>query len=135
SRGAYGGATTAKRAPPPDEFMFEPRMLGGGVNRRTQGLGAPLAAPPPAERHFLVPPLGEPARIEPGTNYLMGREETAQIRITAPRVSRKHAEIRFAGGKPAVHDLGSQNGTLVNGLKLAANAHRDLQDGDVVDVG
>jgi hypothetical protein len=122
----------AKKAPPADHFMFEPRMLGGGgPNRRATGnLGAPER-----EKHFLVPPTGEPARIEPGTVYLMGRDEAAQIRITAPRVSRKHAEIRFKGDKPAVYDLGSQNGTIVNGAKLEKDAHKDLVDRDVVDVG
>lgn len=136
----------AKKAPPPDAFMFEPRMLGGGINRRTQNMGpaggmggeaAPAKAPEkaPVDRHFVLPPAGDPARIEPGSAYMIGREETCQIRITAPRVSRKHAELKFEGDKPAVHDMGSQNGTLVNGMKLAAKAHRELKDGDVIDVG
>ncbi len=144
-------ASAGKKGPPADAFMFEPRMLGGGINRRTQNLGSGMGggvagavgmggapapvAEPPKDRHFVVPPTGEPARIEAGTVYLIGREETCQIRITAPRVSRKHAEIKFDGGKPAVYDMGSQNGTLVNGMKLASKAHRLLADGDVIDVG
>jgi pSer/pThr/pTyr-binding forkhead associated (FHA) protein len=125
------GPGGAKKAPSADHFMFEPRMLGGGVNRRTANLGST----PAADRHFLIPPTGEPARIEPGTTYLVGREESAQIRVQAPRVSRRHAEIKFDGGKPAVHDLGSQNGTIVNGMKLSSNASRVLQDKDVIDIG
>src|SRR5205807_1347062 len=56
-------------------------------------------------------------------------------RIVAPGVSGKHAGIKFDGQKPAVHDMGSQNGTLVNGMKLSAKAHRELKDGDIVDIG
>jgi pSer/pThr/pTyr-binding forkhead associated (FHA) protein len=133
---AAGGGSPGARRPMGDEFMFEPRMLGAGaVNRRAPGGAGASAPPPPAERHYLVPPTGEPARIEAGTVYLMGREETAQIRITAPRVSRKHAEIKFDHGKPSVHDLGSQNGTLLNGTKLASQAHSELKDRDVIDIG
>ena len=125
--------STVKRTGAPassDAFMFEPRMLGGGVNRR-----APGATQTQSERHYLVPATGEPARIEPGTTYLVGREETAQIRINSPRVSRKHVEIKFEAGKPSLFDMGSQNGTVVNGMKLASKAQHVLKDKDTLEVG
>ena len=62
----------------------------------------------------------------------IGRAADAAVRITDTSVSRRHAEIRPAGGGWILVDLGSTNGTRVNGSPIAE--HR-LQDGDVVTVG
>jgi hypothetical protein len=126
--------STVKRSGPApaaaaDAFMFEPRMLGGGGIRKAGQTQTQQ------DRHYLVPATGEPARMDPGTTYLVGREETAQIRINSPRVSRKHVEIKFEGGKPSLFDMGSQNGTIVNGMKLASKAQHVLKDKDTIEVG
>jgi DNA-binding NtrC family response regulator len=48
------------------------------------------------------------------------------------RVSRRHAEVLLEGGALTIVDLGSRNGTLVNGVPTA---RAELEDGDVVMIG
>ena len=50
-------------------------------------------------------------------------------------VSRKHAEANYQGGKITLRDLGSTNGTTVNGDALQLQVECELQDGDVVSLG
>ncbi|WP_118183418.1 FHA domain-containing protein [Paraburkholderia phosphatilytica] len=49
-------------------------------------------------------------------------------------ISRRHAHIFLKGGEPWIEDLGSTNGTFVNGERLGDSAH-PLQDGDVIGFG
>ncbi|MCW8138126.1 MAG: DUF4388 domain-containing protein [Planctomycetota bacterium] len=65
--------------------------------------------------------------------FTIGREE-AMLTIPSARVSRKHAEITWdPQGRPVLTDLGSSNGTLVGGKRLAKP--HVLEDGDEVSVG
>ncbi|HEY8739475.1 MAG TPA: FHA domain-containing protein, partial [Candidatus Dormibacteraeota bacterium] len=50
-------------------------------------------------------------------------------------VSRKHAEVAYDHGTMALRDVGSTNGTTVNGEPLAHQVDRPLQDGDEVSFG
>ena len=52
--------------------------------------------------------------------------------VADPNVSRKHAEIRPSGDGYVVIDLGSTNGTKVNGATVS---ERKLGDGDEIAVG
>ena len=66
----------------------------------------------------------------------IGREPGATILFSgdaAKVVSSRHAEIRFEGGGWVVADLGSRNGTYLNGRRLAAVA--PLKVGDVIRLG
>ncbi|HET6652597.1 MAG TPA: DUF3662 and FHA domain-containing protein [Nocardioides sp.] len=70
---------------------------------------------------------------------VIGRGTDADLRINDPGVSRRHAEIRIfaadpTSGRPqvSVHDLGSTNGMLVNGHKVA---QASLDDGGTVKIG
>ena len=62
-----------------------------------------------------------------------GRNPDNTVVIASARASRRHAEIRREGGDYVLYDLGSANGTVVNGQRLAA-PHR-LKTGDVIEVG
>jgi hypothetical protein len=62
----------------------------------------------------------------------IGRATDATVRVSDTSASRRHAEIRPAGGGWAVVDLGSTNGTRVNGAPIT---ERRLQDGDTITVG
>jgi len=50
-------------------------------------------------------------------------------------VSRMHAILKSDGRQAFVMDLGSANGTYVNGRRLAANAEEPLKHGDVLSLG
>jgi len=69
-----------------------------------------------------------------GPSFKIGRGETCHLRPNSEQVSREHAEFTISGGAVVVRDLGSRNGTLVNGKALTAEACR-LKDRDLVQVG
>ena len=57
-------------------------------------------------------------RVSRGERLLIGRSETADIRVDDDRVSRHHAEVRFVEA-PILRDLGSANGTFLDGVQIA----------------
>jgi hypothetical protein len=61
---------------------------------------------------------------------LIGRAEDCDVRVADPMASRRHAEIRREPWRYVLSDLGSRNGTQVNGHPIQAPHH--LQHGDVV---
>ena len=63
---------------------------------------------------------------------ILGRDEDAHIRIDDSRASRSHAHVRPSPQGWVVEDLGSTNGTRVNGFRTRAQI---LLDGDVVTIG
>jgi two-component system response regulator AtoC len=64
----------------------------------------------------------------------IGRSNTVEIYVDDPLVSRRHAIVSMAP-RPAIRDLGSSNGTRVDGVSLPAGQIRELAIGDVVTVG
>src|ERR1017187_4490875 len=69
-----------------------------------------------------------------GPCFKIGRGETCHLRPNSEQVSREHAEFAIIGEVINVRDLGSRNGTLVNGKALTAEACQ-LKDRDLVQVG
>jgi pSer/pThr/pTyr-binding forkhead associated (FHA) protein len=69
-----------------------------------------------------------------GQSFKIGRGETCHLRPNSEQVSREHAEFTINGDTVAVRDLGSRNGTLVNGKAVTTDACR-LKDQDLVQVG
>ena len=63
----------------------------------------------------------------------LGRANDCEIVIQDPNVSRRHAEVRREGDEFVVVDLGSTNGTKVNGAVV--KRQQQLQDGDEITVG
>src|SRR5512138_2939195 len=68
-----------------------------------------------------------------GDQMTIGRDSANEIVINDAEVSRKHARLTFQGGKYVLEDLGSTNGTFVNGQRLAGP--RVLKPGEVVSFG
>ncbi len=69
-----------------------------------------------------------------GPKFKIGRGETCHLRPNSEQVSREHAEFTIDSGALVVRDLGSRNGTLVNGKALTTEAYK-LKDRDLVQVG
>jgi hypothetical protein len=63
----------------------------------------------------------------------LGRDPSNAIAINEPQVSRQHARITQQGNATVVEDLGSTNGTYVNGMLLTGP--RALTPGDVISLG
>ena len=72
--------------------------------------------------------------LSAGESLLVGRSRECDLPIAASRASRRHAQIlASAGGSHQLRDLGSTNGTVLNGAPLGAPQR--LEDGDVIDLG
>jgi len=68
-----------------------------------------------------------------GDQLNIGRDSSNEIVINDAEVSRRHSRLTFQGGKYVLEDLGSTNGTFVNGQRLAGP--RVLKAGEVVSFG
>lgn len=74
---------------------------------------------------------GERVKVADQT-LTIGRLAECDVVLAEDSVSRRHAEVRRQGSEIVVADLGSTNGTKVNGARVA---ERILADGDVVTIG
>jgi predicted component of type VI protein secretion system len=63
----------------------------------------------------------------------MGRDPGNQVVINDPQISRQHARITPQGGLMILEDLGSTNGTTVNGLRITGP--HTLAHGDEIGLG
>ena len=90
----------------------------------------PPAGPAPspgATRYFLtmpsfrlVSPSGDQSfELPPGRSVVVGRGVATDIAIYDPTISRRHAELTARGDAIEVKDLGSSNGTCINGSRVA----------------
>ncbi len=68
-----------------------------------------------------------------GSLMTIGRDSACEVVIPDSSISRRHAQLVRQESGLYVHDLGSRNGTAVNGQRLSA-PHR-LEDGDTLTVG
>lgn len=66
-------------------------------------------------------------------NSVIGRGATVDLSLADPGVSRRHASLNRHEGGWVVRDLGSANGTMVNGWRVTEPVR--LQNGDVIGVG
>lgn len=71
-------------------------------------------------------------RLSAGPN-VVGRDSDCAVRIDSSTVSRRHAAIVVASGEATVEDLGSKNGTYVNGQRVERPV--PLKDRDRIRVG
>lgn len=77
--------------------------------------------------------LEDGRRVEIGeTPLVVGRMPECDVALSDPNVSRRHAEVRRQGTGFVVVDLGSTNGTRVNGAQVK---ERVLNNGDEITVG
>jgi len=56
--------------------------------------------------------------VKPGTTLVVGRAVNSDVPIYDPTISRQHAQLTVANGGVQVKDLGSSNGTFLNGSRI-----------------
>jgi len=98
---------------------------------------AAAAAGAPSSRPGQIPPAGKPTVVRPlPTKTLrIGRAEDNDIVVADPAVSRHHAELRNAAGVYHIADLGSNNGTYVNGQRIPAGMWTPIPPGSALRFG
>jgi hypothetical protein len=108
--------------------------------RPSQSPGAPRAAPAPVYKRQTAAVQGQPVLDIDGQRYslnassiILGRSSEADILIDDTGVSRKHLEIRTDGEASTAVDLGSTNGSYVDGHRVQGTA--ELHDGSSITMG
>jgi Protein of unknown function (DUF3662)/FHA domain len=93
--------------------------------------GPPMGGGGPARNARLISSDGRTYPLSVGSTVI-GRGDQANLRLPDVGISRRHARIDFDGGQVVLTDLGSTNGTSVNGQRISAVA---LNPGDMVQLG
>jgi pSer/pThr/pTyr-binding forkhead associated (FHA) protein len=83
---------------------------------------------------LLISSDGKEYVLKEGEN-LVGRESADILLFYDKSVSRKHALIILEGDKCYVQDLGSTNGTFLNGVRLSPGVRTQIYDGDSISFG
>jgi DNA-binding NtrC family response regulator/pSer/pThr/pTyr-binding forkhead associated (FHA) protein len=110
-------------------MVTEPQTLDAGTAL------APAAGP----RAFLVIHVEGEDRssrvvdLPEGVDITFGRSRGATVHVESEKVSRVHARVRRSGDVIEVEDLGSRNGTRINGDKIEAPRH--VASGDEIAIG
>lgn len=121
------------------EIKIEPGVESEFEATPEQSLEEPIQ---PVEIHEEVPTLarlvpkagGDELVVKQGENTV-GRRPVNDLMVADPYVSGSHAVINASDGSFSVTDIGSTNGTFVNGERLAPNEPHELSDGDEVMFG
>jgi len=70
--------------------------------------------------------------LHPGTSLVVGRAPASDIPVIDPTISRRHAEVECSETRVIVRDLGSSNGTFLNGTRIDSSV---VNAGDTVTFG
>lgn len=112
-----------------DESLDQGRFTVRGATVR--GAVAPATRTAPSERHPIVDIDGQRYLLT-GPVTIIGRGSDADIVVDDPGVSRQHLEIRVTPDGVVATDLGSTNGTFVEGHQITAAT---LVDGNTLTLG
>src|SRR5690606_361531 len=113
----------------------------GGRFAGPRGVAVESGQPPPAPRS---PPVrtcpvtftaGQGVRrfeLRQGQQIAIGRSRQCELYVNSPRLSRRHCAVSFGEQGLVLDDLGSSNGTFVNGRRVSRVA---LRPGDIIQIG
>ena len=137
SEDTYVRRVEALKAP-----LIDPFRLIGDLRPRSRAVGQPLRLfrtvsatarrirePAPVEHQSVLLPLDWGGQER---ELLIGRHQACDVVLLDPSVSRQHARLIFRDGSWILLDLGSTNGTTVNG---APATRCELRPGDQVALG
>jgi FHA domain/Domain of unknown function (DUF1707) len=111
------------------------RALRADRGTELHGLTADLPSPRVLPRVRLPRPWRRAPGLLAGTEggrLVLGRAPGCQLVFSDDTVSRRHAELRFHEGRWIVRDLGSSNGTWVNGRRVM---EAEVAPGDELQLG
>jgi pSer/pThr/pTyr-binding forkhead associated (FHA) protein len=106
--------------------------LGARTREQLQRLTSDVALPAieRVRRWFAPPPTAE---VLPLTEeVVIGRADSCEIKLGDRSVSRRHASLRRRGDVWVIQDLGSTNGTLLNGRPVVSSP---VLPGDEIELG
>jgi len=112
-------------SPPPSSDVRKTRVVGTGSSSTAPVLSGWLVS-------FDRRSDGEDFRILSGEN-IIGAAPNSSVRIDVDTVSSRHAVISYRDGNFYIKDLGSTNGTFVNGVRIDREVL--LKDGDNITFG
>src|ERR1041384_7768048 len=69
------------------------------------------------------------------SRHVVGRSRLADLHMVEPTVSGEHAVLRWTGREWELHDLGSRNGTIVDGRRLTPGERLAVTRGTVIAFG
>jgi hypothetical protein len=120
---AGGGAAMAAQGPPPSPPMPPVSRGQQGPPREPQrGGGTAMLIVDQTNRRF---------DLRTGSN-IIGRGTDSDLQLLDQGISRRHVDVQYDGHYATAYDLGSTNGTTVNGHEISSQV---LRHGDVVRVG
>jgi len=114
----------------PPDFAVSPVPLGDFEDDEDDDDGATMMLA--AAAIVIIEPASMSQEFQLGAVNGIGRSEDNQICLLNPGISRRHAVIMAVPNGYSIKDLGSQNGTFVNGQRVT---EKSLSDGDTLDVG
>jgi hypothetical protein len=96
----------------------------------------PYNPPPQPQRQqtraaFVVDSTNQRFELRHGSNVI-GRGSDSDLQLLDQGVSRRHLDVQYDGQRATIYDLGSTNGTTVNGHEVGSHM---LRHGDVVRIG
>jgi hypothetical protein len=118
-------AAPAPPEPAPSTTMIYP-------SRVVEEQAAPGEIPPPAAPELVTVTLGGQAHPITSRSFVIGRSRECDLRVSDGNASRRHAEITREGDSFVLVDLGSTNGTELNGRRIS---REELANGDRITIG
>ncbi|MEU7616229.1 DUF3662 and FHA domain-containing protein [Micromonospora rifamycinica] len=123
--------TGGEVAPVSSPGGYDPGPPGYPAYDQGGGYGPPPGHGGGARNVRLVSGDGRTYPLQMGSTVI-GRGDQANLRLPDVGISRRHARLDFDGGQVVLTDLGSTNGTMVNGQRVSAVA---LNPGDMIQLG
>jgi len=84
---------------------------GKPSSSRSESLAIAWLFPRPADSEVLL-------NLDSDDEHIVGRDDECSVKLAGPDISRRHARLHCEGSDIVVTDLGSRNGTFVNGSRI-----------------
>jgi hypothetical protein len=134
--GGYAAAGYAAANVPAPQFLYgQPSAQGHTAGPQSN---QPYVEPRPQQQPPRPPRVGvfldgsDAHLILRNGSNVIGRGQDCDLQVSDQGVSRRHIDIQYDGRYAVVYDLGSTNGTSVNGQPIGSH---QLRHGDVIRVG